>query len=249
MNRLLAAVRFLTILPIPGSRGTLESDLARCVPWFPVVGLLLGVVAAAVAWVLVPHLPPMALAAVLVIVLLSFSGCLHLDGLSDAADGMLSSRPRERMLEIMKDSHTGAMGVVAIACVLLLKFACLASLPRCEVWRAAFLMPVAGRCALVWHMAILPYARSEGLGGIFYRSRPRLAAASSAMVLAAAACVLLGERGIVLWVACVVAVFFLSGYVYRKIGGATGDTLGAVCELVEIVPALAMAAGLMHFTR
>ena len=119
MKRFLAAIRFLTILPLPGEWGAAESDLADSVPFFPVVGLLLGGLAAAIAWGMARIAPPMVAAAVIVVAMLSFSGCLHLDGLSDTADGFLSSRNRQRMLEIMKDSHAGAMGVIAVACVLL----------------------------------------------------------------------------------------------------------------------------------
>ncbi len=241
MRSLFAAIRFLTILPIPGTWGTSEDELARCVPWFPVIGLLLGAVAAALAWGLSCAAPPMVAAAVLVVVLLGFSGCLHMDGLADTADGLLSSRPRERILEIMKDSHTGAMGVIAIACVLLLKFASLASLPAYVLWPAALLMPLAGRCAIVVHRALLPYARPNGLGTVFYRRPARLAAVWAAGVLAAAAWGVLGADGLIVWVACMAVTLAVSAYVHRKIGGATGDTFGAVCELIEVVPALALA--------
>jgi adenosylcobinamide-GDP ribazoletransferase len=251
MKSFLAAMRFLTIAPVPGTWGTAEDELARSVPWFPIVGVLLGAGAAALTWLLtsaalvaVPH---MVVAAVTVIVLLGFSGCLHIDGLADTADGFLSSRSRERVLEIMKDSHTGAMGVVAIVCVLLLKFASLASLASpaslsaAELWPAVLLMPLAGRCAIVVQMALLPYARSSGLGTIFYRGSQRWAAVWAMAVLAAVAWGILGWRGLIVWAACIVVAAVFSAYVYRKIGGATGDTLGAVCEIVEIVPALTLA--------
>lgn len=249
MKPLLAALRFLTILPVPGSWGTAEEDLARSVPWFPVVGLLLGAAAAVIAWALALVAPPTVAAAAIVIVLLSFSGCLHLDGLSDTADGLLSSRSRERILEIMKDSHVGAMGVVAIFCVLLLKFASLASLPAKAFWPAVLLMPLSGRCALVLHMAILPYARPEGLGMVFYRRRPRWAAVGATVVLAATAFAVFGSLGLAIWAACVAVTLAFSVYVYRKIGGATGDTLGAVCEIIEIVPALTLAVGPLNMVR
>jgi adenosylcobinamide-GDP ribazoletransferase len=243
MTSLLAAIRFLTIVPIPGSWGTAEDDIAGSVPWFPVIGLLLGAAAAGLAWGLSGVTPPLVLAAVMVIVLLSFSGCLHLDGLADTADGLLSSRSRERILEIMKDSRTGAMGVIAIVCVLLAKFAALASLPAARLWPAVLLAPLAGRCALVIHMALLPCARPSGLGAIFYRRRPRWAAFWAAGLLAAVAWGLLGPRGLMVWAACMAVVLVLSAHVYRKIGGATGDTLGAVCEIIEVVPALVLALG------
>jgi len=241
MKPLLAAMRFLTIVPIPGMWGTAEDDLARSVPWFPVVGLLLGALAAALAGSASRFAPPMLVAALLVVVLLSFSGCLHLDGLADTADGFLSSRPREQTLEIMRDSRTGAMGVAAIVCLLLVKFASLASLPAEMLWPTALLMPVAGRSAIVAHMALLPYARPSGLGTVFYRRRPRWSAIWATAILAAIAWCLLEWRGVIVWAACMAAALAVSAYVYRKIGGATGDTFGAVCEIVEVVPAVVLA--------
>jgi len=242
MKPLLAAIRFLTIAPVPGGWGTAEEDLARSVPWFPLVGLLLGAAAAGLAWVLSWTVPPMLAAAMLLVVLLSFSGCLHLDGLADTADGFLSSRPRERILEIMKDSHIGAMGVIAIACLLLLKFASLASLPAWLLWRAALLMPLAGRCAIVLHMALLPYVRPDGLAAVFYRRQPGRATVCWAVgVFALADFCLLGPVGMVVWVMCIMATGIFSAHVFRKIGGATGDTLGAVCELSEVVAVILLA--------
>jgi adenosylcobinamide-GDP ribazoletransferase len=176
-----------------------------------------------------------------VIVLMAFSGCLHLDGLSDTADGVLSSRSRERMLEIMRDSHTGAMGVIAIVCVVLVKFAALASIPSGLLWRAALLMPLAGRAAIVIHMVLLPYVRPEGLGKVFCRRRPWWSAVVSVGLLAAVGWMVLNVRGLVAAAASVVVALVVGIYVYRKLGGTTGDTFGAVCELVEAVPAIVVA--------
>jgi adenosylcobinamide-GDP ribazoletransferase len=241
MKSLVAAVRLLTIVPIPGDWGSAEHDLARSLPWFPIVGLGLGMAAAGLAWGLAWLAPPLISAAVLVVVLAGFSGCLHLDGLADTADGLLSSRPRERKLEIMRDSHVGVMGVVAVLGVWLLKFAALASAIPGQLWTTVLLMPLAGRCAIVVQMAILPYARSTGLASIFYGRPRRLAAVWAVGFLAAATWGLLGFRGLVVWAACIAAALVFCCYVHRRIGGATGDTLGAVCEIVEVLPALVLA--------
>jgi adenosylcobinamide-GDP ribazoletransferase len=241
MQRLFAAIRFLTILPVPGTCGTATEDLAGSVPYFPVVGFVLGAVAAAVAWAIAPYAPPMVAAAILVILLLTFSGCLHMDGLSDTADGFLSSRTRERTLEIMKDSHVGSMGVVAIAGVLLLKFASLASLDPATLWPAALLTPLAGRCIIVVQMALLPYARPEGLAKVFYRQKPRFAAIWAVGLFALVAWSVLQWRGIAVCGASIAVAVLFAVYTRHKIGGATGDTFGAACEIVEIVPALTLA--------
>src|SRR5208283_4809952 len=121
MRRFLAAMRFLTVIPFPGNWGADESSLAGSTVFFPVVGLLIGLGAAAVAACAARWLPAGPAAGLVIVALLAVSGGLHMDGLSDSADGLLSARPRERALEIMRDSHVGAMGVIAIVCVLLLK--------------------------------------------------------------------------------------------------------------------------------
>ena len=181
----------------------------------------------------------------MVVVLLSFSGCLHLDGLADTADGFLSSRSRERILEIMKDSHIGAMGVIGDR--LRAAGEIRRRWRRCrphELWPAVLLMPLAGRCAIVVHMALLPYARPERAGGHLL---PPTAALGGRLgrgpFWRPSAFGLLGSRGLVVWAVCMAVTLALSVYVYRKIGGATGDTFGAVCEIIEVVPALTLAVG------
>ncbi|MBM4033195.1 MAG: adenosylcobinamide-GDP ribazoletransferase [Planctomycetes bacterium] len=245
MKRFIAAVQFLTIVPVPGSWGHAEEHLAGSVPFFPVVGLLIGSLAAALAFGLSKVLPPLPTSVLIVIVLLGASGALHLDGLSDTADGFLSARQRERILEIMRDSHVGAMGVIAVVCVLLLKVAALASLPGATMWRVTLLMPLAGRCGLVVTMWALPYARPEGgLGTVFYKKRPRLAALWAVVVLLAAGVCALRMPGLVAAGASLAVVLLFAAYTRRKIAGATGDALGAACEIAEAVPPLAIAAWL-----
>jgi adenosylcobinamide-GDP ribazoletransferase len=247
MRRFLAAMRFLTVIPFPVNWGTDESSLVGSTVFFPVVGLLIGLVAAGIAACAARWLPGGLAAALVIVALLAVSGGLHMDGLSDTADGLLSARPRERALEIMRDSHVGAMGVIAVVSALMLKFAAMASLPAAELWRTALLMPIAGRAALVVTIALLPYARPEGgLAAPFYRRRSMLAAVWAEVFLFVAAWLVLDVAGLVAACASLAAVLIFSVYTYRRIGGATGDTLGAACEIAELVPAVAMAAWYFH---
>ncbi|MHB0911853.1 MAG: adenosylcobinamide-GDP ribazoletransferase [Armatimonadota bacterium] len=231
MRGLLSAFQFLTRLPIPG-----KGDLSGSVPYFPVVGLAIGAVAAGADALVGRALAPLPTSVVTVLVLLGASGFLHLDGLADTADGFLSSRPRERILEIMRDSRVGPMGVMAIVAVLLLKVSLLASATGPSRLYAVLLAPVAGRCALVITMAALPYAREQGLCSAFSASKW---AALWAVAFLLGAGYLTG----LLWaaVASIAATLLVAGYSHLKIRGMTGDTLGATCELVEIVPLLVAA--------
>ncbi|MBU0675515.1 MAG: adenosylcobinamide-GDP ribazoletransferase [Proteobacteria bacterium] len=233
MNALFAAIRFLTILPLPGKRGNAECDLVSSLWFFPVVGILVGTVVAVTSLGLAPFLPKGLNALLAVGLLLAVSGGLHLDGLADCADGFFSSRPRARILEIMRDSHVGVMGVVALFLVLGAKWVAIGELPLAQMGKALFLAPVAGRCSMVMMMAILPYARSEGgLATLFYSARSRGPALWSAVVLICVSWAS-GETG--LWSIGAVLLTLLCFVVFcsRKIGGATGDTLGACSELAE----------------
>ena len=245
MRSFFAALGFLSIIPLPAKWRGGEAELARCLPWFPAVGLLIGGAAALLGSTLGRILPPLPAAALLVIALLWISGGLHLDGLADTADGFFSARSRERMLEIMRDSRTGPMGVIAIVSVLLVKVAALASLPVSQRWAALLLAPLAGRCALVMMMAMLPYARSGGLAAIFVRQRSRPAALLAIMVLSIVGTLTAGMAGMVTAVATLAVVVVFAIQCRRKIGGLTGDTLGAACELAEAA-ALLVAASAAH---
>ena len=244
MVRFLAALRFLTILPVPGKLGSTKEAMVGSVPFFPLVGLLIGAVAAAAAFGLSDVFSAAVTAVLTVVVLLGASGGFHLDGLSDTFDGLLSARPKERILEILRDSHVGVMGVIAIVCVLALKIAALASLDRSVLWRAVFLMPVGGRCAMVVALVLLPAARpGDGLGSLFCKTSRPVHAILGILVLAVAAWLTATYAGLVAAGAALVLTLVFCAYSYRRIGGATGDTVGATCEIVEAGIALAFAAG------
>ncbi len=242
--RIGAAFRFLTILPLPAGRGDDRETLAAATPFFPLVGLVLGGLAAGCGWLLLCLFPPLVRAVLLVLLLAGFSGFFHLDGLADTADGFLSARPRDRILEIMHDSRIGVMGVVSLILVLALKISALAGLGPGDQVRAVFLMPLAGRTAILLLMAFLPYARPEGgLGQLFYTGSSRLIGAAALVFFLL---IVLPASGGFFRTLLVLALFLavLLSFALacqRIIGGATGDTLGAGCELGETSVALALA--------
>ena len=126
MRRFFTSLKFLTVFPVPPRWDGGEEDMSHCLPFFPLVGILIGGLAAGWTWGLDYFLPPWPTSVLAAVALVGISRALHMDGLSDTADGFLSSRPRDRILEIMRDSHVGPMGVVAIVCVLCLKIGALA---------------------------------------------------------------------------------------------------------------------------
>ncbi|MHB8910415.1 MAG: adenosylcobinamide-GDP ribazoletransferase [Syntrophales bacterium] len=242
MKRFLAALQFLTIIPLPGAGNPGKRVLGGALPFFPVIGLLIGAAVALLDWGLGRIFPVGVTSVFAVIFMIAVSGGLHTDGLADTADGFFSARPRERILEIMRDSRTGPMGVVAIVCVVALKIALIASVAGPWRWWALLMMPLAGRCALLVQMALLSYVRPEGLVGIFHRNRSRGHALWALAVLLITGWLAGRLPGLVAGGCAFLAALLFAVYSFRRIGGLTGDTLGASCELTELVPALAAAA-------
>lgn len=243
MKPFFAAIRFLTIAPVPARLCGGEPELGRGVVFFPAVGLLIGAAGAALAWGLSAALPPWPGAALLVTYLLFASGGLHVDGLADAADGFLSSRAPEQALAIMRDSRSGGMAVVAVVVVFAIKVLSLGSLPVGLWWGALVLAPLAGRCALVWSLFLLPYARPEGgLASVFYRRRPMAGSALATVLAAGVGWWALGAAGLLAAGAALALTLLWSAWCRRRIGGGTGDTLGAACEMGEAAVLLTLAA-------
>ena len=242
MKRFLAAIQFLTILPLPRGLCPDERVLGGSLPFFPVVGLGIGAAVTTIDWG-AGHLFPIGVTSVLaVILLIAASGGLHLDGLSDTADGFFSSRPRERILEIMRDSRTGPMGVAAIVCSVALKIALIASVSGPSRAWVLLMTPIAGRCALLIHMALLPYARPEGLAQVFHLNRSRGHALWALIFLIATGGLAGGIPGLIAGGFSFLFALLITAYVRRRIGGLTGDTLGAACEWTELAPALVASA-------
>ncbi|MDD5169690.1 MAG: adenosylcobinamide-GDP ribazoletransferase [Syntrophales bacterium] len=245
MKAFFAALQFLTVIPLPRALTISEKDLEGSVPFFPLVGLFIGIMVAAADYLMGFILPPFALSCLTVLVLTAVTGGLHMDGLADTADGFFSARPRERMLEIMRDSRIGAMGVMAIIFIIALKIAALTPLSGFYRLGVLVLMPMAGRAAIMVMMTALPYARpGGGLAGIFIKKRSWWTPAGASVLLLVAGWMLGDWIGVGGALFAMVVAFLVTRYTFHKIGGFTGDTLGAVSEVVEAALALAATAWL-----
>jgi len=231
MRRLLAACRYLTVLPLP--RSAVSGDLGRAAGWFPIVGVILGGALAAAA-IGADVVTPPAVAAVLVVALWAgLTGGVHLDGLGDALDGLGGGWDRDEALAIMRDAGVGAYGVTGIALVLALKLAALLSLPDDLLWRALILAPVLGRLAPLLLARFCPPARTEGAGHAF-----ALTVGTSGLVMAAAVAALVsfglvGVWGTLLLATATAGAGAFAAYLRRRLGGLTGDCLGALVEVTE----------------
>lgn len=232
---IIIAFLFLTRLPMPRIENVSAADNGRSLCAFPLVGLVIGLLLMAVAWVGQFLLPPVALAAMVLMVWVFVTGGLHLDGLADSADGWLGGYGnRERTLEIMKDPRCGSAAVMTVSCLLIVKFALLVALLETSSLWWLLLPPLLGRCASVLLMMVTPYARANGLGADFTNTMPRktlwLIFGGIAII-----CVLILPWFCSLAIAaCVVPTFFaLRQLMMRRLDGTTGDTAGALLEIIE----------------
>lgn len=240
---LAAAVRFLTVLPMPGGMQLFEKDEAapRLVvggDYFPLVGLLLACMLWLIVILLVPLMPQLALAALLVVGLVLLTGGLHLDGLMDTCDGLFGGRTRERKLEIMRDSRVGSFGVLGGICILLLKCAMFASISEHALPLALLVALPSARWAMVLALRVFPSARPTGVGAAFQQAVTTervMLAGSLALIIVLVAGHLIG---LLVLVMATVATLVLGLWITGSIGGLTGDSYGAIAELVEVVALL-----------
>jgi adenosylcobinamide-GDP ribazoletransferase len=246
MHRFLSAIRFLTVIPVPGARR--QYAPVQGLFFYPVVGALIGVCTWGV-YGAAELVFPRTLAAVIALVSMTvLTGGLHIDGLADAADGLLSARGPQRAREIMRDSASGAMAIAAVVLVYALKLAAVVHVPHTLMGFALMSVPVAGRCAQLLTIAMTRYARSEGgLAGACTHCSLFVTLLWPGMILAGigATFVWLGGgyvAGIILPGGCVLGTAAFALYCKSAIGGYTGDTLGAVTELVECACLLCIVA-------
>lgn len=235
------ALQFLSSLPIrlPGMPTPQESG--RSLLFYPLVGLLFGVLLMALNHLL-DGAPTLLHAALLLAAWVMLSGGLHLDGLADSADAWLGGfGDRERTLLIMKDPRSGPIAVVTLVVVLLLKFSAVLALIEAHTGIGLLLAPVIGRAAMLALFLNTPYVRAGGLGQALADHLPRKA---GVQVLAAVAvvCVLIGG-GAAAWVLVIATggFFWLRRMMMQRLGGSTGDTAGAMLELLETLVLVTLA--------
>lgn len=235
------AIRFLTIIPQPWLPPTHERSAVVALPWFPAAGLVIGALLCLVGWMAGWFWGDLVVAALVVVSWGALTGGLHLDGLSDTFDGVLSGRSPERKLEIMKDSRIGVMGALALISVLLLKVALLAG-SGAAWWRAALLAPVLGRWTACYGIFFFPAAAARGLGRAFHDQARRADVIIATVTTALLAALVAGATGLAALLAVWAATHLLARWWTRSLGGLTGDTYGALCEIAEVAALATLTA-------
>ncbi len=240
----LAAVQFLTTLPVPLWREVHSIDVARSVRYFPTVGVCLGLLLTGLWWVLSLWLAPPLIALLLVISLLMLTGGLHFDGFLDSCDGLFGYRSVERRLEIMRDSRVGSFAVAGGWALLSLKYAGLSTVPPPLVPLALLLGPLLGRWGLVFAVVVFPYGRESGLGTVYkqHNTRRELALAGLGVLLLAG---LIGHGpGLVLVLIISLVAWLIGRWIMLRLpAGLTGDSYGAITEMAEMLTWLLIGAG------
>lgn len=237
------AIQFLTRVPIRPQ--PYEADaLSRAARFFPFVGLLIGASAALLHFLLAPHLPRLSVALLVLVYLVCITGCLHEDGLADAADGFGGGWSREQILIIMRDSRIGSYGAVALTLSLLARLFLISSLPLAHVTQYLVTAHVLCRWTTLPLSFYLPPARARsddqvdqigGQGARLAQLTTRRTLIAGTLFSFAIVAVVLGRKALLPILTAAGATLLSARYYKRRIGGVTGDCFGATNQLTEIV--------------
>ncbi len=237
MRSLAASLAFLTRIPIPARVGFGAEDVGKAARWFPLVGLLIGTVYVAMLRLLSPVFPPAVVAVLIVLAEALVTGALHMDALADTADGFGGGHTREDVLRIMRDHSIGSYGATALILLIALKVTAIAAIAqRPQALPYLVLAPALGRWSIVPLCRFLSYARDSN-GAANHIGTAELV--WSSLITAAAVAVATQWRGLVSWLAVALLTAWFGRFCFRKIGGITGDTLGANVQIGESAVLLA----------
>jgi adenosylcobinamide-GDP ribazoletransferase len=234
-------MQFLTGIPVPLKRELTPEQLGKATAFFPLVGLVLGGILAGLNWVFNLFLPSPVVTILLIVSLVGLTGAMHLDGFADTCDGMAGHKPVEERWKVMRDSRTGAFGVVGIALLLITKYIVLNSVTADMITPTLLFFPVASRWAMVYAIFAFRYARPQGLG-IAYKNAtgwPQFITATILTLSIAGALYPLFHFAGFLVMAGIWILATIMGFYFRyKFAGQTGDTYGALNETSEVMALL-----------
>ena len=242
-TELRSAVLFITILP--AGKNVAYSPMGM-IKFFPIVGLILGALLVGFDLAVSSLWTPSVVALLDVFLMVVLTGAFHLDGLGDTADGVFSHRPKERVLEIMKDSRSGMMGLVAVFCILALKTAGLYSVKTSALPLQSlvllFIVPSYARSAMLFGIRFLEYGRKKTGTGLDLFETPLGLKDFYFVLIPVVISLFLGYKGLVLNLAFMGTLLLVLGFYKKKLNCITGDMLGALNEIMEAVLFLATGA-------
>lgn len=235
MKNFILMIQFLTRIPINIKVDVDDKSFMKGIVYFPLVGLIVGILNVFFYLLSIRFLPVPITAVLVTLFNVCLTGAFHLDGLSDTCDGIYSSRKRERMLEIMKDSRVGTNGAAAIFFDLALRIVLIASLNKADAVKALAVSAILSRTMIVLLSHISQYARKEGGLGNYYIGKINLKTTIIAILTAVIlSSVILRWKAVFVVLPVILITFIYNIYIKSKIGGMTGDTLGAAVEFIEV---------------
>jgi adenosylcobinamide-GDP ribazoletransferase len=238
---LVVAARYLTIVPFPGRVRTSAGALGRAAPWFPVIGLGIGVILTATDRVARVFFPLLLAGLITVTVWKLLTGGLHLDGLADCLDG-LGGRDAEHRLAIMRDSRIGAFGALGLILLLLLEIAAITEMPSSLRARALLVMPTVARATPPVLARLFRPARHDGQGAAFGAGVGALAAPIALSIALVVAIAALRVLGLAVFAISVSSALVATWFFAARVSGITGDVLGAAIEIAELAGLLTVSA-------
>ncbi len=247
MQAFLAALGFLTRIPVPLNTPGNSRTLSRSIIFFPVVGGIIGALTAGLYLIAGAYLPRSVTAVLIVALPIFITGGIHFDGLLDTCDGLFSGRSRERSLEIMRDSRVGSMGVMAGILDVMLRYSILVELPGAILPALLVGQAVTGRWVMTMALHFFPYARKDGLGQGFTAEKRISNIALSSLLALFIILPTTGAAGVVIALTVVVLSLLIAVWAARKLGGLTGDVYGALNEVAENIFLLLWLAGSITF--
>lgn len=231
---LLIALQFLTIIPLQRNRHPSDEELGRSMAFFPTIGLLIGILLVAINLALTEYLPQSVLSALLLLGLTITTGAIHLDGLADTIDGLAGGKNREESLAIMKEGRIGALGSVGLIFLILLKYISLNSVPAGLKNQALIMMTVTGRWSMVPMSFFSNYARKEnGSGRPFVNFVTALDLGAATLMALLISIILFYIKGLIILLIVGLITFMATRFFKQRLGGVTGDILGATNEVNE----------------
>jgi adenosylcobinamide-GDP ribazoletransferase len=236
MRSFIIILQFFTTIPVPFNVEFKVEDCGKGVIYIPFVGVIIGAFLVAVNYLSSFLSYDLVTALFIVIAGVIITGGLHLDGLADTFDGIFSCRPKERILEIMKDPRLGTFGGMALFFLLFLKVAFILGISKSLLWKIIFVMPVFGRLGMIWCAGISSYAREKsGMGSatIDYTGFREILICTGTTILITF--LVMGRGMIFPLVTTILFSVVFTKFICSKIGGTTGDILGACTELSELV--------------
>jgi adenosylcobinamide-GDP ribazoletransferase len=235
MKSFLVAVQFLTVLPLGRREEVSHDELKKSIRFFPLVGLLQGGILWTAAHSIYSLFPFEAATGLVLLIWIVMSGALHLDGFADTVDGLYGGNDKEEILRIMKKGDIGSMGVVALVLIILIKFLAIFSLPSEMRFKLLFLTPLIGKGSILILNFHSPYARKDGgLGKAFVEGMESFVIYVTILITLTLTFFLVGLKGLLLLIVITCLILIGKQYTLRKMGGVTGDTMGAAAETGEL---------------